>query len=86
MFDIDKITFIEPDSCKQCRWIPPKSNNEDQVIAIKNSWLHARLLYCVMCLYICPKCGAVWANKNAVENVEKLDKAKDSNIIKPDLD
>ena len=79
----DKITFIEPDSCKQCEWKPPLPNNNGQIIAVENTWLIVSLPHSVVWFFVCPKCGAVWANKNAVENVKILKKAKDSKIIKP---
>jgi len=79
-----KITFTEPDSCKQCGWKPALRTNENQVIAIENQWLHVAIPYCVLCLFVCPKCQTVRANKNAVDNIEILNKAKTSKIIRPD--
>ena len=81
----DKISFIEPDECKQCGWKPPHQTNDNQVIAVANTWLIIPLPGSVVWLYVCPKCQAVWANKNAVNNVEMLKKAKDSKIVRPNF-
>ena len=78
---VNDMVWSEPKDCKQCKWELPVINNPDQKIAVDNTWLVLPLPNSAIWLYVCPKCGAVWANRNAVENVEKLIKAKESKIL-----
>lgn len=73
---VDDVTWLEPEVCLQCGWKPPLVNNEDQEIAFDNAWLVIPIPNSAVFFYICPKCRAVWANRNAVENVKKLIKAE----------
>ena len=78
---INDMAWPEPKSCKSCDWKPPAINNENQKIAVDNTWLVLPFPNSAIWFFICPKCSAVWANRNAVENVEKLTKAKESKIL-----
>lgn len=78
---VDDVVWLEPKSCKSCDWEPPLINNEDQEIAIENTWLVIPIPNSAVFFYVCPKCQAVWANRNAVENVKKLMKARESKIL-----
>ena len=61
-----------PDFCNHCEWKPAIPNNKNQEIAVKNLWLIIPIPNSAVWLYVCPKCFNVMANKNAVENVEKI--------------
>lgn len=85
----NQIHMEDPDRCVGCGWTattPPGSKE------ITERWLIIPIPNSVVWIYICPKCGAAMGNKNAVENVEKLEKIKQQKIIqarspliKPDL-
>lgn len=78
---VDNVTWLEPKSCGHCDWEPPLINNENQEITPDNTWLVIPIPNSAVFFYICPKCQAVWANRNVVENVEKLMKARESKIL-----
>lgn len=78
-----EIKFTPPDSCFNCEFVPTKKNNNDQEIAIENTWLQVILSGVVIGFYVCPECGAISANKEAVENVKKLQEAKNNRIMIP---
>ena len=81
----NEIFIAEPDSCKGCGWEPTKPNNKNQKISISNSWLVMPIPNSAIWLFICPKCNMVTANKNCVENAEKLTNLRKtrSPILKP---
>ncbi len=78
---VSEVTWLEPKSCKSCNWEPPLVNNEDQEVAVENTWLIISFPNSAVFFYICPKCQAVWANRNAVENVKRLVEARKSKIL-----
>ena len=81
----NEIFMEQPDSCKACGWKPVMANNENQKISISNCWLVIPIPNSPIWFFICPKCNMVTANKNCVENSEKLQKLKEtrSPILKP---
>ena len=78
-----KLATLPPDKCNACDWEPVIRNNDGQEIAIENQWLIVAVPQSVVWLFICPKCKAVWGNKNAVENVKLLVEKKKQKIIEP---
>lgn len=78
---VNDMVWLEPKSCKHCDWEPPLINNPKQEIAVDNTWLVLPLPNSAIWFYVCPKCSAVWANRNSVENVKKLLKTKESKIL-----
>ena len=80
MNEESKIIMEEPVKCIGCGW---DSDNENQSPAIEDRWLIIPIPQSVVWLYICPKCGAAMGNKNAVENIKKLQEIKNQRIIKP---
>lgn len=78
---VDNVEWLEPKSCKHCDWEPPLVNNPDQEVAVDNMWMFIPFPNSAIWFFICPKCQAVWANRNCIENVKKLIKAKESKIL-----
>ena len=77
-----QITMVEPDKCIGCGWIPPIIDEETEP-DLGSVWLIIPVPKSVVWLYICPICGVCMGNKNAIENVKKLKKLRESRIVQP---
>jgi hypothetical protein len=77
----DTITMVDPPCCRACNWKPVEPNNDKQEINIKNLWLIIPIPDSVVWLYVCPSCGFIMPNDNALENVKKLQKIRNRHII-----
>ena len=78
-----EIMMLPPEHCRGCKWTPVKPNNDKQAISVENAWLIVMIPNSVIWFYVCPKCGFVMPNDNAVENVEKLIEARKQKIVTP---
>ena len=70
----------EPDKCINCGW-DPAWNNDGDTVPIEDSWLIIPIPNSAIWLYFCPKCGGCMSNKNAIENVKKLEELKKRRIM-----
>lgn len=76
-----QIMIEEPDQCIGCGWTPePAAAGKEPEVG--DQWLVVPIPNSVVWLHICPKCGAAMGNKNAVENVKKLQEIKNQRVIR----
>ena len=73
---MDDIQFIPPDQCKDCGWMPAVRTDDKQVIKTENSWLITIFPGSTLALFTGPACTCIHANKNILDNVEKLREMK----------
>jgi len=78
----NEINIIEPPHCRACQFKPVVKNNDDQVVSVENMWIIVPIPNSVVWFYVCPKCGMVMPNDNAIENVEKLIEMRQSKIVR----
>ena len=82
-----QIEMIAPEMCRACNWEPVKPNNDGQRIKEENLWLIVPIPSSVVWFYICPSCGFIMPNDNAIDNVKKLNETKSRKIVtaKPEI-
>uniref|UniRef100_A0A6M3JY21 Uncharacterized protein n=1 Tax=viral metagenome TaxID=1070528 RepID=A0A6M3JY21_9ZZZZ len=78
----NEIKIEAPDKCIGCGWIPEQAEAGKE-LALGSSWLVVPIRDSVVWLHICPKCGRAMGNKNAVENVRKLQEIKKQRVVQP---
>ncbi|MAH48693.1 hypothetical protein CMI37_22900 [Candidatus Pacearchaeota archaeon] len=78
-----EIVMVAPPHCRACQWKPvePQKDNPGQEIAIENVWLIMPMPNSVIWIYICPACGFLHVNDNALENAIQLNEIKKNKIV-----
>ena len=74
-----------PDECINCQWKPViiETGDNNQKLGIEDGWVMIPIPNTVAVLFVCPKCGAVMANKNIKANVKQLLKEREQRILRP---
>ena len=78
-----EIVMLPPEHCRGCKWKPPEWRDKGKPVAVEDAWLILPIQNSVVWLYVCPKCGFVMPNDNAIDNVKELIEARKSKIVTP---